>query len=370
MMKLGGHNYWVSWFHQAKELVSGITSEISKVQLIYNSLSNQEDRKHLAGLTSFSEIMKYLRQKYHKPAEVASSILARGHRLTHAGDNLQKSKSNMLILLEVRRDLSKFGMKSRIDIFYINTVAPKVFTNTEYQRYVREEEAMENEFQETLRKAAIKKSKLASSTKFEEELDSAARARGLSEDEASDAESDCTAAYSFVTHSKLPEEDGSQRARRFFYKFIDSCMTHIRRMESASALFGGPTGEDKNKKDQKQKMPKTLMFCTGTGASKDDKCWLSECGKIHQNPKTKKPVKSLLYCPYFTKLKEDDKRKIARGTELCTRCLNVGHRQKNCDSTISCQNCGSETHHKVMCRVKKSENKSRNVEYNSASALH
>ena len=35
----------------------------------------------------------------------------------------------------------------------------------------------------------------------------------------------------------------------------------------------------------------------------------------------------------------------------------VGDRQKNCDSTISCQNCGSETHHKVMCRVKKSENK-------------
>ena len=200
----------------------------------------------------------------------------------------------MLILLEVRRDLSKFGMKSRIDIFYINTVAPKVFTNTEYQRYVREEEVMENEFQEALRKAAIRKSKLASSTKFEEELDSAARARGLSEDEASDAESDCTAAYSFVTHSKLPEEDGSQRARRFFYKFIDSCMTHIRQMESASALFGGPTGEDKNKKDQKQKLPKTLMFRTGTGASKDDKCWLSECGKIHQNPKTKKPVKSLL----------------------------------------------------------------------------
>ena len=76
MMKLISHNDWVSWFHQAKELVSGITSEISKVQLIYNSLSNQEDRKHLAGITSFNEIMKYLRQKYHKTAEVASCILA------------------------------------------------------------------------------------------------------------------------------------------------------------------------------------------------------------------------------------------------------------------------------------------------------
>ena len=41
MMKLAGHNDWVSWFHQAKELVNGITSKISKVQLIYNSLSNQ-----------------------------------------------------------------------------------------------------------------------------------------------------------------------------------------------------------------------------------------------------------------------------------------------------------------------------------------
>ena len=77
--------------------------------------------------------MKYLLQKYHKPAEVASCILACGYRLAPAGDNLQKSKANMLTLLEVRRDLAKFGMKSRIDIFYINTVAPNVFTNTEYQ---------------------------------------------------------------------------------------------------------------------------------------------------------------------------------------------------------------------------------------------
>ena len=109
-------------------------------------MSIQEDR----GINSFNEIMKYLRQKYHKPAEVASCILARGHRLAPAGDNLQKSKANMLTLLEVRRDLSKFGMKSRIDIFYINTVAPKVFTNTEYQRYILEEEAMESDLKEAL----------------------------------------------------------------------------------------------------------------------------------------------------------------------------------------------------------------------------
>ena len=194
---------------------------------------------------------------------------------------------------------------------------------------------MESDFQEALRKAAIKKSKLASSTKFDEELDSAARARGLSEDETSNVESDCTEAYSFVTHSKLPKENGSQSAWKFIYKFIESCMTHIRRIESASVLFGGATAEEKTKKDQKQKLPKTLMFRTGTGVAKDDKCWLSECGKTHQNPKTKKAAKSLLYCPYFGKLTAEDKRKIARGTELCTRCLNVGHRQAKCDSSIS-----------------------------------
>ena len=34
MMKLISHNDWVSWFHQAKKIVSRFTSEISKVQLI------------------------------------------------------------------------------------------------------------------------------------------------------------------------------------------------------------------------------------------------------------------------------------------------------------------------------------------------
>ena len=93
-----------------------------------NSLAVTEDKNHLKGVTKFSEVMKYLREKYHRPQEVSASILAKGQRMKKAGECMKTSKANMLLMLEIRRDLRKLALEHKIDAFYIKTISIKVFT--------------------------------------------------------------------------------------------------------------------------------------------------------------------------------------------------------------------------------------------------
>ena len=76
LMKLSGFLDWVPWLHQLQQFSADITREQSKVALVVNSLKVKEDIDYLAGSTSYKEIMLYLRKKYHRSEEVASSILA------------------------------------------------------------------------------------------------------------------------------------------------------------------------------------------------------------------------------------------------------------------------------------------------------
>ena len=105
LMKLDGYQTWFSWSYQAKELLAGLSNEQAKVALIYESLSVNEDKQHLKGLTSLSECNKYLIQKYNRPYEIISSILAKGTRMQAPGNDNKISKYNCLTMLEIRRYL-------------------------------------------------------------------------------------------------------------------------------------------------------------------------------------------------------------------------------------------------------------------------
>ena len=146
-MKLDGYQTWLSWSYLAKELLAGLSNEQAKVALIYESLSVNEDKQekrhgylpswyyglvkplkkifkqHLKGLTSLSECNKYLIQKYNRPYEIISSILAKGTRMHIPGSDNKISKANCLTMLEIRRDLRKYNSEAKIDSFYLSNVA-------------------------------------------------------------------------------------------------------------------------------------------------------------------------------------------------------------------------------------------------------
>ena len=206
LMKLDGYQTWLSWSYQAKELMAGISNEQAKVALIYESLIVQEDKQHLKGLSSLSECNRYLIQKYNRPFEIISSILAKGTQMQVPGDSNKISKANCLTMIEIRRDLKKYNSEAKIDSFFISNVAGKCFTDTEYGRYVPESDRDDELFEEETKKALVlQKTKLVSSTAVPGDIDKdlalAAKARALSdEDDDSDAEPDL---FSFVAHSKI-----------------------------------------------------------------------------------------------------------------------------------------------------------------------
>jgi hypothetical protein len=45
-----------------------------------------------------------------------------------------------------------------------------------------------------------------------------------------------------------------------------------------------------------------------------------------------------------------DRRKASTGAKLCTRCLQPGHRHRECRSSIVCKYCHSDTHHVLLCK--------------------
>ena len=100
----------------------------AKVALIYESFSVNEDKQYLKGLTSLSECNKYLIQKYNRPYEIISSILAKGTRMQAPGNDNKISKYNCLTMLEIRRDLWKYNSEAKTDSFYLTNVAGKCFT--------------------------------------------------------------------------------------------------------------------------------------------------------------------------------------------------------------------------------------------------
>ena len=137
----------------------GIKNEQAKVALIFESLAVSEDRLHLKGLTNLSDCQKYLHQKYNRPYEIVGAILSKGTKMQFTGDSNKISKSNCLTMLEIRRELKKYAMESKLDSFYLNSIAGKCFTEVEYGRYIRESEQDETVFQDDIRKVAAVKRK-------------------------------------------------------------------------------------------------------------------------------------------------------------------------------------------------------------------
>ena len=124
-------------------------------------------------------------------------------------------------MLEIRRDLRKYHMQAKIDQYYISSVAPKCFTETEFARYIRERDRAENAHTEAVKK--VEKSRAEAvlhSTRVggdedsvERELAAADKDCGLEDDDDSDTE---TEILSIVEHPKAADSDPSnKRARRF-----------------------------------------------------------------------------------------------------------------------------------------------------------
>ena len=85
LMKLENHSDWIGWYIQLSEITKYITSETIKAQIVYDSLTNPEDRRFLKGVTVFSQQVAYLKSKYHRPREVTATILARGSAMKRPG---------------------------------------------------------------------------------------------------------------------------------------------------------------------------------------------------------------------------------------------------------------------------------------------
>ena len=80
------------------------------------------------------EILSYLKSKYNRPHQLVGSVLKIGYDLKPPGTDRKLSKANCLIVLEIRRDLKKYRMQAKIDLYYINTIAPRCLTEEEFSR--------------------------------------------------------------------------------------------------------------------------------------------------------------------------------------------------------------------------------------------
>ena len=138
LMKLANNGDWIGWYLQLSEIVKYITSEQVKAKIVFDSLSDAEDRRFLKGVTEFSQQIAYLKSKYHRPREVTATILARGTAMSRPGTNKKVQKQNILTMLSIKRDLTKLGFVAKLDTFFINLTAIKVFTDSEYELFLRE----------------------------------------------------------------------------------------------------------------------------------------------------------------------------------------------------------------------------------------
>ena len=217
-----------------------------------DSLVVPEDRKFLTGVTSFAQQIKFLKSKYHRPREMCSSILARGTSMIKAGDNKKQSKENILTILSVKRDLTKLGYVSRLDTFYLNLIAVKIFTNTEYELFLR----AAHRHQEKISSAQRDKTKLAmavTSSKVADggpdpgdddevdpwtALDRARRDRDLSDGESDD--DDSTSVFSLCTRAREGVNEGQdvKSYRKFFFSYLNDTLALMRTIESMNFASG------------------------------------------------------------------------------------------------------------------------------------
>ena len=352
LMKLTGFPTFLGWNHQCSTILAGMHTEQAKCSLIYQSLGQEEDRKHLKGVTAIKEILSYLKSKYNRPTQLVGSVLRIGYDMKFPKDDRKVSKVNCLEMLGIRRDLRKYNMQAKIDHFYMSSVAPKVFTEDEFTRFIRERDREENRHIEATKKAEKKaeKSRVLHSThvngdeeSVDRELADIAKARNIESDDESDTE---TEILSIVEHPKEADSDPSnKRARRFFFNFIEEVLSSIRSWESSVSQSVSDSKSSHGGKGGKG-LPTTLNFNT---ASEGMSCIITACGKSHKN-KHGKPSKSLGFCDYFSKLKLFDKNKIIKTAVVCTKCLCSGHKQKDCKTSLTCGTCGSGTHHQLVCR--------------------
>ena len=85
LMKLTGFASFLGRNHQCSIILAGIHTEQAKCSLIYQSLDQEEDKKHLKGVTSLNEILSYLKSKYNKPHQLVGSVLKIGYDIKFPG---------------------------------------------------------------------------------------------------------------------------------------------------------------------------------------------------------------------------------------------------------------------------------------------
>ena len=199
LQPLKGFQNWLSYYAQAKEVLSNISNEQTKATIVYRSLTSKEDKEHLKGVMSMSVIMKYLTDRYNRPDELVACVLSKGTSLPIAGHDDSVMKQNILVLLTIERDLKKFGCVAKIDSFFISQIRLRVLTDGEHKRYLREKAQYDLDSERKSRRAARAQTAHRNANRSAldlTELDDAAGDRNISGDEedpdSSDTESEAS----------------------------------------------------------------------------------------------------------------------------------------------------------------------------------
>ena len=277
-----------------------------------------------------------------------------------AGDNKKQSKENILTILSVKRDLTKLGYVSRLDTFYLNLIAVKIFTNTEYELFLR----AAHRHQEKISSAQRDKTKLAmavTSSKVADggpdpgdddevdpwtALDRAGRDRDLSDGESDD--DDSTSVFSLCTRAREGVNEGQdvKSYRKFFFSYLNDTLALMRTIESMNFASGNSKEKSTTQSNNTETNPTSA------------KCLMKGCNKTHQVPRSKKPTQSLAFCDAFKKL--DIKQRKAKQKELsaCVKCLQPGHELKTCKlDNLKCRVCDSPSHATLLCFKSSGDNK-------------
>ena len=249
-------------------------------------------------------------------------------------------KTNILVLLSIKRDLSKYGQVAKIDAYYIAQIRLRVLTETEHKRYLREKADYDE--QKSLATEHAAKSKRVKSTESRDPLSSthipkddddlealaAARHIDVEDDELSDSSSIGTAKFSWCARSEFLTNDASSRSdRKFFFTFISKVLGTLRQIESSEHY---QKGDDK-----------TSAYVAGN-SDKDYNCVL--CGEQHKN-KRGHQSQNLGLCSQFKNLKLlKEKKAVVQKHKHCFNWLGAGHSASKCKSTFSCRHCKGKHH--------------------------
>ena len=324
------------------------------------SLKDREDISFLAGSTSYKELMLYLKCKYHRPDEFASTILGRVHDFKVPGNDKAIQKHNMLEMQNIRRDLARVRMKSQLDVYYIKQAGPRVFTTDEHSAYLKakmrdtdDRMILTKKKKKLARTLAVVALPMITSSallpavaggappaaagsdhpseddRFNE-LDAADRIRALDVDSdsgsESDADSDLTAIGSMFSKARISEDKDSRHDRKFFFDYITHVLALTRMLDGLAFANGSA---DKSGKPRKNN---SAGFFTNTET--DWVCVLPNCNESHQTPR-KRPTQSLTFCTKFTAKKLAQRIQDFQKFKVCARCLQPGHNVAACKQLSS-----------------------------------